>query len=330
MNGWEILLGATLEAGLGLLAEAGFGEEIRGLKERLTGRSARARQVAFDRAFEAAVARAGEHSLRPLLNSAYFRDAVITGLLDPVQGFDVQAAVEVWEDQLPAHAPALRRFFSALESALLADEHWGPILERYQAVRFQSDVLDVLRKRNLDLPSRELVSTLDARLSGDGAIAQEGGVAAGARGVAVGGNVGQIVQVFVRQVVMQSGSLDVTRLESEDLRSRYLAELARESNRLSWTSVERDYADPEGGEGLQLADVYTALDTTELERVEREEELRRFLAQLERGEARRIPAQEVVNREARLVLLGDPGSGKSTFVNHLAYVLAQAGLALGA
>ena len=91
--------------------------------------------------------------------------------------------------------------------------------------------------------------------------------------------------------------------------------------------VERDYADPEQGQAIGLAEVYTALDTTELERVEREEELRHFLAQVERGEARRIPAQELVNRESRLVILGDPGSGKSTFVNHLAYALAQANLA---
>jgi hypothetical protein len=33
---WDLLLGATLEAGLGLLAEARFGDEVRGLKERLS------------------------------------------------------------------------------------------------------------------------------------------------------------------------------------------------------------------------------------------------------------------------------------------------------
>ena len=66
-----------------------------------------------------------------------------------------------------------------------------PILERYQALRYRGDVLQALRERNLDLPSRELVSALDARLSGEGAIAQQGGVAAGAGGTAVGGNVGR-------------------------------------------------------------------------------------------------------------------------------------------
>jgi formylglycine-generating enzyme required for sulfatase activity len=112
----------------------------------------------------------------------------------------------------------------------------------------------------------------------------------------------------------------------DDLRRRYLFDLAREANRLPWAVVEQEYAHPERGEALGLAEVYTALDTTELERVEREEELRRHLAQVMRGETQRIPAQAMVNDETRLVILGDPGSGKSTFVKHLAYTLAQAGL----
>ena len=107
----------------------------------------------------------------------------------------------------------------------------------------------------------------------------------------------------------------------------YLEELAHEANRLPWTSVEREYAHSEGGEDIGLAEVYTELDTTKLENVECEEELRQFLSQLEKGEAHRIPAQEMVNQEARLLILGDPGSGKSTFVNHLAYTMAQAMMA---
>ena len=59
--------------------------------------------------------------------------------------------------------------------------------------------------------------------------------------------------------------------------------------------------------------------------VEREEELRQMM--VKQREAERIPAQEVVNREKRLLVLGDPGFGKSTFIKHLAYQLAQAGLA---
>lgn len=109
------------------------------------------------------------------------------------------------------------------------------------------------------------------------------------------------------------------------LRHRYLGELAAEANRLPWASLDPDYADPSRGESMGLADVYTALDTTELEHIEREDELRVLLAR--QTEARRIPTQEMIDREPRLLLLGDPGSGKSTLVNFLTYVLAQAGRA---
>ncbi len=40
---WDILLSATLEAGLSLLVEVGFGDEARALKEGPTGRDEKAR-----------------------------------------------------------------------------------------------------------------------------------------------------------------------------------------------------------------------------------------------------------------------------------------------
>jgi formylglycine-generating enzyme required for sulfatase activity/energy-coupling factor transporter ATP-binding protein EcfA2 len=326
--GWGPLLGAALEAGLGVLAEAGFGDEARDLKERLTRRTEKARLAAFDRAFERAAKAAGEERLRPLLAHPPFREGVVAGLLDPVLGFDLQAAVAEWEGRLPStYLPGLRRFFNALEGALLVDETWGPLLERFQALRFRQDVLAVLEDRGLDVPPGELVSRLNAELTGSGAVAQDGSVAAGAGGLAVGGDVEQAVQVVIQQLVVQHARPSPVGPAPEDLCRRYLTELGREANRLPWTIVEREYAHPERGEALGLSEVYTALDTTEMERVDREEELRRFMAQLAQGEARRIPAQEMVNEEARLLILGDPGSGKSTFVNHLAYTLAQANLA---
>jgi len=326
--GWEILLGAVLEAGLGLLAEVGFGDEARALKERLTGGDEKTRRKAFDRAFRRALESAGEGNIRPLLEHRPFQEAVISGLLDPETGFDLQAVAAEQEDGLsPAQTRALRRFFSALENALLADETWGPLLERFQDLRFQKDTVKALQERRLDTPTPRLVSTLNAQLHGSGAIAQDHSVAAGAGGVAVGGDVESIVQVVIQQLILQGAPPASTGPQPETLRHRYLKELAHETNRLPWGSLAQEYANPEGGASMGLAQVYTALDTTELERVEGEEELRRFLAQAERDEARRVPAQAQVNGASRLLILGDPGSGKSTFVNYLTHALAQAGLA---
>ena len=78
--------------------------------------------------------------------------------------------------------------------------------------------------------------------------------------------------------------------DPQSLRRRYLEELSRDANRLPWTVVERDYADPERSAVLGLSEVYTDLDTTELEKVTCEEDLRKFLACMEREETRRIPA----------------------------------------
>ena len=52
----------------------------------------------------------------------------------------------------------------------------------------------------------------------------------------------------------------------------------------------------------------------------------------ERGETRRMTALEAVSNpeQPRVVLLGDPGGGKSTFVNYLAFCLAMARLEPGA
>ncbi len=332
MSGLELLLGAALEAGLGLLAEAGFGDQIRDLKARLTRKDQKVLRAAFERAFDNAMQAAGEESLRPLLEHQPFREAVIAGLLDPAQGLDVQTAAEVWGEQLPAHARALRRFFSTLENALSIDPTWGPMLDRYQELRFRQDVLEVLRRRDLDVPARQIVSTLSAHLVGDGAIAQgEGAVAAGAGGIAVGGDVlGDVVRTVIERLVVEVAAPPSPGPQPDDVRRAYLEGLVQECGRMRLLGLDTSagHAAVCEDEDVRLESVYVHLDTVRAV-AEGEEGApgRRGLG--EKGEMerqRRLTALEAAAHWPKLVLTGGPGSGKSTFVSYLALCLALGNL----
>jgi formylglycine-generating enzyme required for sulfatase activity len=337
----ETLLSAAIETGVGLLAEVGLDDAVRDLKERLSNSDERRRRAAFERAFAKAREAAGEEAIAPLLEHRPFEEEVIRGLLDPVTGFDVQAAAEVWEDRLRAYAPALRRFFTTLETALLADEIWGPILERYQQQRFQRGVQQALQARHLDLAPWELVHRVSAHISGSGAIAMSGGTAAGAGGVAVAGNVGQIV---LQQIIMQSG----VRADSPNLRQRYLSRLRNQCCALPLAALGGDV---EPRKTITLDQVYVELNTvmnvpeSVLEKIRRGElgEWSRVRDKLsewqheqfregdmkthrpkERSEDMRpLTALDALRLIPQLALLGDPGAGKSTFARMVIARLAE-------
>ena len=100
------------------------------------------------------------------------------------------------------------------------------------------------------------------------------------------------------------------------LREAYLNHLFESCRQLSLSGIDPAVAS-KAETRLHLDGVYTALLTLAPdlhERLERDEKLER--------ETRRLSALEQFNLHKRLVLLGDPGSGKSTFVNFVALCLA--------
>ena len=149
-----------------------------------------------------------------------------------------------------------------------------------------------------------------ATQSGSGAVAQgKGAVAAGAGGVAVGGDVHGDVNV-------NNQLIDPAAPDSASLETAYLSHLFTQMQALSLGGVDPKLAS-DAQVRLSLNAVYTALLT---EQVEGEGEGRMGLRPDAR--TRRISALEQIDRHPRLVLLGDPGSGKSTFVNFVALCLA--------
>lgn len=156
---------------------------------------------------------------------------------------------------------------------------------------------------------------LEAEVRGPGAIAQGiGAVAAGAGGVAVGGNM--------------YGNLSVGAARSDEtpeftLREAYLNRIMARYGYLSLAGIDPAVAGQSDTDTrLNLNAVYTALLT---QSPRHEESGRGAQDALLPHEENRRSALEQLDRHRWLVLQGDPGSGKSTFVNFVALCLAGEG-----
>jgi formylglycine-generating enzyme required for sulfatase activity len=118
------------------------------------------------------------------------------------------------------------------------------------------------------------------------------------------------------------------RVDTEVLRRAYLAELADD---LEWLDF-KGIAGVKEAIQLRLADIYVALRAMPYGSREEQEAARRRVAELldrERLEAieemmrEREEVQEALKRHPRLVVLGEPGSGKSTFLKYVAHALVR-------
>jgi len=323
-----LLLEEAIKTGLGTLVSAGLERPAKDLLERLSGGEAKKHSQRLEQAYQAAAQAFGAgEAVGRLLRHEPFRREVLTRLLDPASAVDVDAIAAQWSDDLPPQRRALQNFFARLEDALLRDPYWGEIIERYQNLRAGKEAQSALRAHGMPVTEREVVTqvfntwNVDTRggpaIQGDVHTAGGDFVGRDKNEQTVNGGVG-VQNSTIGTVNITQQAPDPRQREAEQaerLRRQYLTALARHCRVIPLAAMGAEVA---SGEDLTLDKVYIRLDTTaQVDLTDEENGKRRKDRPFEREDTRPLSAWEAAVQTRRLALLGDPGSGKSTFVRNL-------------
>ena len=202
-----------------------------------------------------------------------------------------------------------------------------------QLAQLQAEIqaLELLRSRLGDALVNQQQAELTqqhALLTGSGAIAQGSGAQAASGGSVIAETIeGDVTiirnqwQVWVSPVYSQA---PVTKVPLDVLQAAYLRALADECRRLPLGILDPQWVRSAQEKQVALPDIYVDLDVV-TQTLERDRDEQALALHLARGEgSNRTPLlQALAAADARaLVLLGEAGSGKSTFVSYLTYLLA--------
>ncbi len=186
------------------------------------------------------------------------------------------------------------------------------------------DALSDQKKAELEARLRALVETGGGAFV-NGNVNTGGGKVVGRddRAVVIGGD--------ARHVLVITGdgnqvAVSVDQVTTDELLRGYYRALAQECRRLPLGVVDPRFAQPGAKGDVSLVDIYTDLDVVSAPRAD-EEASQRWGLRLARGDgSERIPLLQAITEPSPrcLVLVGDAGSGKTTFVNYVAYGLVEA------
>ena len=237
--------------------------------------------------------------------------------------------LEKWKDAQEA----------AQDLATLAQDSAGraeidAVLEQAQAVPFVQQQLDAAgrdwfaRTLRQELAGLGNLPRYEAVLHGNGAIAQDHSVAVSG-GIAIGGNsTGDVLNNSTKII-----NPDPALAAAQTALQRYLSRLRERCIQMPIDA----FGGLDGAEQITLDQIYVALDTTDAiiqpilpedpSQADDAPEPTPKMAPGQSEEQRRpLRAMEAIAQESRMVLLGDPGSGKSTLVQLLAAQVAAARL----
>jgi len=119
--------------------------------------------------------------------------------------------------------------------------------------------------------------------------------------------------IALREGIVGRDQIELTPSEADLLREMYLQEIVRICQYLPLSAIDVGSADPGRATRISLSPVYVDLETRTPPAPE---------AEVKPAQAHRLSALETVANTQRVVLLGDPGSGKTVFLNYLALQLA--------
>jgi formylglycine-generating enzyme required for sulfatase activity len=329
---FSTLLAAAIEGIVGVLAEVGMGGYAQDLKEKLLKRKTKQRIKSLNQAYQNSLDCIDDIDIAEKLKNPELQEKFTSALLDPSFGFNLNELKKIFADEPTVNLAKIQSFFAAIQNTLLADEYWGPVLERFHNIYFCTEVQKALAAKKIQHSPEKIIHQLKAKIEGSGAVAQGGSIAVGENAEYAGRDITHIINVFVKELFLTSG--EKSKLAgSAGGRIRYMKQLRRYCQILPLAALGGE----EGGkEEISLDNVYIELDTTTPEYEPRQELYRSItdttsedLLNFERFREKKenvLSALEAAQKYPKMVLLGDPGAGKSTFAKKILGWLAAAHL----
>ncbi|MBN1932714.1 MAG: SUMF1/EgtB/PvdO family nonheme iron enzyme [Desulfobacterales bacterium] len=242
--------------------------------------------------------------------------------------------IQSWKDE----ADAARKIETEMEKGHVLQEPLDIILEKLESFSqarerleqsqndwFVSTLREELEKFGNLEKFRSQIKARNIVVTGEKSkVATDGGVNAETIGN------GSVINTGDKPVFIISGENRENDKNITQARKSYLKRLIRRCDVLPLAALG---GDEDGCNEISLRQLYIELDTKSrvpLSKEERRERKEKFSEDVfdKNSQERPLSALDAATKNSRLVLLGDPGSGKSTFVKQLSAMLASSGLDL--